>query len=136
MSDSEIQLVAASVGDNWPTLAALLGITEDDYKLFDVSYPTILLTSGCQCTQVRWLCIGITSGIGYDSILLIQIPNFLQIVSSDPYGHVLAMLQFWVAEKKEYATSEELNNAVKILNSKTQGEDEDKTEKTETIKYL
>lgn len=48
---------------------------------------------------------------------------------------VTAMLQYWVEQRKEDATSEELQNALKILSKITSpaGEEDPKTETTETI---
>ena len=58
----------------------------------------------------------------------------LELSPSDTEGQVTAMLKYWVEQRKEDATSEELQSALKILNKVTSPPgDEDQTERTETI---
>ena len=53
---------------------------------------------------------------------------------TDPENQLIAMLKYWVELRKEDATSEELQNALKILNKITSPSgEEDQTERTETI---
>ena len=56
------------------------------------------------------------------------------LTASDSESQVTAMLKYWVEQRQEDATSEELQNALKILNKITSPPgDEDQTERTETI---